>query len=392
MHENDIRQLDHELQRLIAAERKGLVAFLRVLDRFDRGDGPVRLHCKDLWHYLEKTLHLSAPSVFRRTRALHLFRTFPQVEAPLEDGRLNLTTLEILGRVATPENVDDLIVRFAFKTKREAEELEVSIQPRHPARDGLRKFPERPPPLLVPASSLPSAAARAPLSLADSHLGSSAAPAPASEPHPTRTPVLLACPEPRGTVEPVARERWSLRVTLNSGRKKKLEQLKDLLSHKIPDGDLNAVFEEMLDCAIEKHGKRRGTVKPVRTRKTGLPPPTPGKRQRIKAWVRREVLERDGHRCRYVSPAGTRCGSTRQLELHHRDGALVTGSSTPDELETHCKPHNQLAARDVFGRAHIEQRIQESREARRTARTTARPERTAATSNAAPRPAHEVDG
>jgi len=133
---------------VVAAERKALVTFLRVLDRFDREDGPLRLHCKDLWHYLEKTLHLSAPSIYRRTRALQLFRTFPQLEAPLEDGRLNLTTLEVLGRVATPENVDDLIVRFAWKTKREAEELEVSIRPRQAPKDGIRKFPERPAPLL----------------------------------------------------------------------------------------------------------------------------------------------------------------------------------------------------------------------------------------------------
>ena len=55
----------------------------------------------------------------------------------------------------------------------------------------------------------------------------------------------------------------------------------------------------------------------------------------------------------------------RQLELHHRDGALVTGSSTPDELEVHCKLHNQLVARDVFGRAHVERRIRESRASRR---------------------------
>jgi len=172
-------------------------------------------------------------------------------------------------------------------------------------------------------------------------------------------------PEPRGAVEPMAKERWSLRVTLDANRKKKLDQLRDLLSHKIADGDLNAIFEEMFDCAIEKHGKRRGSVTPARARKTELPLPTPGKRQPIRAWVRREVLERDGHRCTYLSPDGKRCESTRQLELHHRDGALVTGSSIPDELETHCRPHNQLVARDVFGRAHMERRIRGNQAARR---------------------------
>jgi len=273
-----------------------------------------------------------------------------------------------------------LNVRFAWKTKREAEELEVSIRPREAPKDGIRKFPERPAPLLAPATAPTPVAEPSRFSLADSLSGTSArrtngeadlAAAPVERPAPAPEPLLTSPPprsgrsEPRGAVEPMAKERWSLRVTLDANRKKKLEQLKELLSHKIPDGDLNAVFEEMLDCAIEKHGKRRGNVTPARTRRTELPPPTPGKRQPIRAWVRREVLERDGHRCTYVSPDGKRCESTRQLELHHRDGALVTGSSTPEELEVHCKPHNQLVARDVFGRAHVERRIRESQAARR---------------------------
>ena len=85
MHDNEIRQLDAELKGLVAVERKGLVAFLRVLDRFDREDGPARLARESLWQYLEETLHLGSLSVWRRIRALELLRKFPEIEAPLED-------------------------------------------------------------------------------------------------------------------------------------------------------------------------------------------------------------------------------------------------------------------------------------------------------------------
>ena len=201
------------------------------------------------------------------------------------------------------------------------------------------------------------------------------APPPVAEPPPAPVPR----PEPRATVEPVARERWSLRVTLDANRKKKLDQLRDLLSHKIADGDLNAIFEEALDCAIEKHGKRRGTVRPERARKTPLSPPTPGERARIPAWVRREVMERDGYRCTYVSPDGERCESTHRLELDHLEGATVTGTSTPDELTVRCQPHNLLRAHQVFGKAYVQRRIRERQQQRTVgrARAATAPTRTA---------------
>ena len=368
MHENDVRDLDSQLHRLVAAERKGLVDFLRTLDRFDREDGPARLHCRSLWDYLERTLHLSAPSVARRIRALHLVRSLPEVEVPLEDGRLNLTTLEVLGRVATRENVSELIGRFAFRTKREAEELEVEIQPREAPKDGIRKLPERSAPLFVSPPLPVVMPEQLRPSLADSLSGTSAASVTEPPPVAPPAPPVLERPEPRGAMEPVAKGRWSLRITLDATRKRRLKQLRDLLSHKVPSGDLNALFDERLDCAIEKHGKRRGAVKPERTRKpTALPPATPGQRAPVRAWVRREVYERDGGRCTHMSPEGQRCESTWQLELDHVKGALVTGTSTPDELTIRCRIHNQLRARDVFGGAHVGRRIREGRRRRREA-------------------------
>jgi hypothetical protein len=177
---------------------------------------------------------------------MKLLRRFPQLEAPLADGRLNLTTLEIAGKVMTPENVEALVLQFANLTKRKSEELLVSIQ-------------------------------------------------------------------------------------------EKLRRLRSLLSHKIPDGNLDAG------------------------------PPTPGRRAPIPPAVRREVMERDGYRCTYVSPDGRRCESTWRLELHHHEPAPMTGSSTADDLTVRCRPHNQLHAWEDWGREHVERR---TRERRRKSRAT----------------------
>jgi hypothetical protein len=162
-------------------------------------------------------------------------------------------------------------------------------------------------------------------------------------------------------VRPIRAGAWILQVTLDGGRKERVELLQALLSHRIPDGNVNALFDYMLDCALEKVGKERGAVRPERTRKPLEPLPRPrGERDPIPLEVRRQVWERDGGRCTFVSADGRRCESRWQLELHHHGLAGNTGS-TADDLTIHCKPHNNLDAVDVFGREHVERRVAERR-------------------------------
>jgi hypothetical protein len=85
----------------------------------------------------------------------------------------------------------------------------------------------------------------------------------------------------RPELRPVSEESYSLRLTLDATFKSELDQLRQLLSHKVPSGDLAAVLREAVRCAIEKHGKRRGAVAPGRKvassrREGGVPLPTTG--------------------------------------------------------------------------------------------------------------------
>jgi len=59
----------------------------------------------------------------------------------------------------------------------------------------------------------------------------------------------------------------------------------------------------------------------------------PGGRNRavIPARVRREILERDGHRCRSAG-----CGSARFLAVHHRTPREAGGTNDPENLVTLC--------------------------------------------------------
>ena len=100
-------------------------------------------------------------------------------------------------------------------------------------------------------------------------------------------------------------------------------------------------------CAIETHGKRRGAVRPARTRK-------PSTRESddpryVPAEVRRKVWERDGGRCTFVGDDGTRCECRFQLELDHVEPVALGGKPTVEGLRLRCRPHNIREAERVFG-------------------------------------------
>jgi 5-methylcytosine-specific restriction endonuclease McrA len=194
---------------------------------------------------------------------------------------------------------------------------------------------------------------------------------------PVAPPVVDAAPVPalaatsprpaeRSRIEPVGAERWHWRITLDAKRKAKLDRLKDILSHKFPDGDPEKLFDQMLDDCLEKQGKPRGYVEPSRPRKPAPPKaPTPGQRAPVPLPVRREVLKRDGYRCTFMAEDGARCACTTRLEMDHLEPAAETGSSRVEDLTTRCRSHNQWRAVVRYGAEYVKRRISAAREARR---------------------------
>jgi 5-methylcytosine-specific restriction endonuclease McrA len=159
------------------------------------------------------------------------------------------------------------------------------------------------------------------------------------------------------SLEPLSADRWSLRVTIDGALKEDLDTFRALASHKLPGTDLPSLLREAVRCGIEKHGKRKGAVRPERARKPGSPA-EPAKRPgaetaTIQAAVRRQVWERDGGRCTFAGPDGRRCGSRHKLEIHHVIPRARGGPSTADNLALHCQAHNLLEAEAAYGREHM---------------------------------------
>jgi 5-methylcytosine-specific restriction endonuclease McrA len=327
-------------------ERDRRVDFLRYLDPFDAREAYREAGYASLWMFCLRELALREGAAGRRIGAMRVLRDFPALEAPLRDGRLSLTTAVTLRPVLTRENLEEIVARAAYKTDEETRHLVATLQPRVALKEGIRKLPG-------PAPRLPAPAAEP----AEAQAGGGTGETPAEVFAGQLEPFALALPvrpSSRPSLEPVSADQWSMRVTIDGAFREELETLRCLLSHKIPDGDLAAVLREAVRCAIEMHGKRRGAVKPARTRKPVAPKlRRPGKREPIPAEVRRAVWERDGGRCTYVSPDGRRCESRWQLEYDHIKPAALGGPSTVANGRLRCKSHNSLHAEEAFGRAHM---------------------------------------
>lgn len=147
-----------------------------------------------------------------------------------------------------------------------------------------------------------------------------------------------------------------MQVTVSSETRAKLERARDLMKHRNPSGDLEVLLDRALDALLEKLEKER-------LGKTSRPPTTTraSKPGHIPAAVRRSVFERDGEQCSYVDVHGSRCESTTFLELDHATPRALGGADVASNLRVVCRTHNRMAAEQVFGRAHVAARIEESR-------------------------------
>ncbi|MGC3996861.1 MAG: HNH endonuclease [Anaeromyxobacter sp.] len=380
----DDSSLTARLRSLAADERGIKVELLLVLAEVERRKLYLEQGFPSLWAYCREVLHLSEDGAYRRITAMRLLSRFPSLEAPLREGRLSLSTLGMLRDVLTEENLGELVGSAAFKSKAEVERLVVTLKPREAPKDGVRRLPSPPSGAPQPRPVDPTgvtALVTAPVEAARSQHQEPAVP--------TEPAFALSAPSlspGRPEVHPVNAEQWSMRVTLDEAAHADLETLRELLSHKVPDGNLADVLKEALRCAVEKHAKRKGAVGLTRAPapaapapevstssavSAAVPAPAPAPTsstdplplfatpyrfdpRTVTADVRREVWARDGGCCSYVSPDGRRCCSRWQLELDHIDPEAKGGPPTAANLRLRCRGHNLWAAVQAYGREKME--------------------------------------
>jgi 5-methylcytosine-specific restriction endonuclease McrA len=140
-----------------------------------------------------------------------------------------------------------------------------------------------------------------------------------------------------------------------------LEQLKNLLRHQVPDGDLATIVERAVDLLVDKTLKQRfakvRTARKLGSNKLGV------RRRKLKSRyipraVLREVHERDREQCTFVSSDGKRCRERGFLQLHHSHPYAKGGQATADNLRLVCRAHNLLFADRDYGVAFMRSKLQ----------------------------------
>ena len=378
----------HDLGSIAGVARLGdqeLVATVELLLRQERNvSGQLLIHLGEverrqlylqrafssMFDYCVKALHLSEAEAYLRIGAARLGRRFPCVLQMFTAGELHLSALKLLAPVLDETNCEQLLAAARFKSKREVEQLLAHHRAKPDVPSAIRRLPQSSP-APKPADDAQALLLSNPASPATAMSTPRAVGAALQEPCPVakngRETALSGQSAPTSktntTLSPLGPSRYKVQLTASQQLHDKLRQAQELLRHELPSGDLSQVLERALDQLIAERLRRRfgHSSKPRTTRKTAAPKPAS---RHIPHDVRRQVLERDGTRCSFVSADGKRCEQRGGLELHHEEPFARGGPATTANIRVLCKAHNRWLAERDYGQALIEQRIARARRER----------------------------
>ena len=291
----------------MCAEERGLLArmILHLMEVEERG-----LHLQaaytSMFDFCTRRLGMSESAACRRLNAVRLARRFPRLLASIERGAVKLETLVLVRDHLTEESFDEVLAAVSGKGKREVAEILARRAPRPDAPSMMRKLPRS-----------------------------------------------------GGTIEPTSEDRYKLQIAASAELCAKVERARALMRHRNPSGDLSILVERAFDALIAKLEKERlgKSARPSRKAASGANAPAPSAlhgRPGISRATRREVFERDGEQCTFVSREGLRCASRHLLELDHVEPYAQGGASDAANLRVLCRAHNALHAEERFGRRVVE--------------------------------------
>ena len=292
--------------------------------------------CSSTFVWCQRVLHFAESVAYKRIQAARAARRHPQLLGAVRSGELHLTAVSLLAPKLTQDNCADLIQAARHRSADEIRQLLADREPRQEVVASVRRVPE-------PAQQT-RAAAVPPPALSNTP----AAPHEPSAPPPAPRQII---PE-RGS-EPLGAERYRVQFTADRQTHAQLQELRDLMRHQIPDGDLGKILARAIAVLHAQVRKRKfaETSKPRSSRPSTSQDKTPSRN--IPAAIRRAVSERDGGRCSYVSSNGRRCDAREFLEFDHAKAWAFTHAHSIQGITLRCRAHNQQRARIDFGDRHM---------------------------------------
>jgi len=343
MNDDDLLACTRELVRKSCATEAELLLYLAEIDErklyAERAFPSMHVFCV-------KELGFSEGAAYNRIGVARAARRWPAVLEALGSGAVHLAGLRVLVPHLTDENHGAILAEARGKSKRETEEMAARLSPKPPVPDFIRKLPDRrAATLLEPAAS--------------STAGSASS-------GPTAAIPTIRREERRAVIAPLSEDTFTVHFTATRALRDKIQQAKDLLRHRAPNGELAVVVDKALDALLEKLLKERFAMG-TRSRKQSAPAPSAFPSRHVPAGIRRAVYQRAGGRCEFVDESGRGCTGTGGLEFDHVDGFARTQVHSVDAIRLLCRCHNAHAAEQLYGRVYMDRLRREIGEARAAA-------------------------
>jgi hypothetical protein len=288
--------------------------------------------CSSMFAWCQRVLHFAEGVAYKRIQAARAVRRHPELLGAVRGGELHLTAVSLLAPKLTQDNCAELIQAARHRSADEIRQLLADREPRPEVVTSVRRVPEPAQPARAAALPMPHAASQ--------------------EPSTPPTPPLQTIPE-RGRSEPLGGERYRVQFMADRETHAQLEELRALMRHQIPDGDVGKILARAVAVLHAQVRKRKfaETSRPRSSRPSPSPNGTPSRH--IPAAIRRAVSERDGGRCSYVSSSGRRCDAREFLEFDHAEAWTFTHAHSISGITLRCRAHNQQRARIDFEDRHM---------------------------------------
>ncbi len=369
---------------MVKRENDSLSDLLAHLAELDQRQLCIALGYSSLFAYCTEALGFCKSSAGRRIAAARVCREFPEAFARVAQGELQLSVLCALRPHLNPENASELFAACSRKSFEQVEELLAVRFPKPDVRDLIRRLPERvsTPDIGSEAGSGESVEMKSELGTTDTSTA------------PTSTPLSQSqCGErkpaaERGSVKPLSADRFSVSFTADCEFRELLDEVRALISHSEPKGELMTLMKRGLEALRGELLKKRFGVgrKPRRVRSrtcaaraavggsegsSARPAAVGGSggsrakpSRYVPAAAAREVYVRDEGCCTFCADDGRRCGERRWLQLDHVIPFAEGGVATVGNLRLRCRAHNLHAARVHFGAEQVQAAVERTRGAR----------------------------
>ncbi|MFS4460575.1 HNH endonuclease [Bdellovibrio sp. HCB2-146] len=295
-------ELVGRLQKLARAERKITHLILLHINEVESRRLYAKAGRNSMFKYLTKDLGYSEDSAYRRLNAARLLKQVPQVAEKLEDGSLNLTQLTQVqkcireeaksGGYVTSEQTIQILEQVENKSTFETKKV-LAVEFNQPI-------------------------------------------------------------QMHEVIKPQRDNSIRAEMSFTEEQHQVIHQVKDLLSHVMPDGNLSDLFTYLAKKELQRiMGKESATTEKKTPTKLEAKPSTPRflakrKREGIRITVKRALLKKADNCCQFVNPkTQVRCDSTYQLQIDHRTPVAFGGGNEVENLRVLCRTHNLLEAERV---------------------------------------------